>query len=222
MATRAELHTQLRRHAVCETTTVLTDTDLDGFLNAALERIQHSHDWKGQQTTSATIAYGPTTNGSALPSDFITEVRLNEVLSGSSDPSLSLAPVPKVERGQWIQRIAYQSSSRTFPTPSLAGFYYYLWDEKLFVVPNPSTAMTFVLDYIATLADVSVTTTTNFFTLVHPALVKWGALVEAYTFLHEDERAGNAEAMFQKYWDAARKSDISAKAGGDAPRTRGV
>ncbi len=221
MATRADLHTQLRDHASMEfATSILSDTRLDTFLNAAIERIQSARDWKGQEG-SADFVYTATTDGLVLPGDFITEERVSEV-GTQSDPSLNLSPLPKVQRGEWVQRAGAPSTSRTFPTPSLTGRYYYLFAQQLFIVPNPSTDIIIRLDYVATLADLSASVTENFFTLFHPALVKWGALSELYAFLHEEERINVCEQMFQRYFDAARRADVSAKTGGDAPRTRGV
>ena len=99
---------------------------------------------------------------------------------------------------------------------------YYIYDEKIFIVPNPNSTLTFDLDYWQTLpALADPGQLTDFFTINYRPALKWGALAEAYYFLHEETRGNSAEARFQTLLGEAIRNDIQIQNSGP-PRSRGV
>ncbi len=227
MATLPTLISDLR-DLTRTTSTDLTDARGTRYLNRAMERMQDAHNWRGQEFSLTTVTYGPSDDGIALPADFISEEALWRQMPSVSNPSGKLRPVDKLPaRRDWWQRVlkTHPPNEQRFPASSTAvddGPYYYLWEQKLFYNPNPNQAVNLTLDYYRRLADLALTTNeSNFFTVVTPTVLLWGALPEAWAFLHEDERIGIAEARFALLLGQAIKNDRQLAASG-GPRSRGT
>lgn len=221
MATLAELRTQLRAHTVT-TSTDLSDTQCDEFVNTAIERMQSQHDWGLQEAVSSPLTYGAATDGQSLPSDFIREVTVNEVDLTASDPSLQYLTIGKLEGGRaaWAERVHASDVSSTFPRPAISGRYYFLWAGSIYIVPQPSSDITVQVDYIKAQADLS-GSSSNAFLTKYSRCVLWGALQVAYVFLHEPELAAAAGAVYADCLQAALKRDTSGRIGGGA-KSRGA
>lgn len=202
---------------------ILTDTACDDCVRATLERMVNAHDWQGQGK-SVTLSYASDTDGVELPEDFISEKHVSQVAPGQSDPSARLSPIPKLMGGRqaWLDSFNAATTNPRSPLPrgGTTGVHYYLWDEKLYIVPNPSGAMDVVLDYIEALAVLPTDPlASNVLTrrYGHTA-VAWGALREAYLFLHMWTAAERAEAVYQGMLDGALKRDLSTRLSGPKPQ----
>jgi len=176
---------------------ILTDSIMEGIIQGALERMERAHDWRGQEVTSGNLTYTSTSDGIALPSDFVAEVQVYQKDTQQSDPSRALTPVKKLPGGRqtWARAESSRDLSDFHLKPNDRGPFYWLWDEKLYYVPNPSADITLVIDYWQNLA--ALTTGSNFLTTLYPRTVYWAALVEAWHFLAQDDFAAQANGMFQ-------------------------
>lgn len=206
-----------------------SDTVTDEFINAGQDRMQQRHRWRGQEAHAA-ITYGPSDDGKALPTDFVEELLLSHD-SGNPDPSIALTPVPKLAGGRvyWLM----SRSPRTLRDqayPQVASLvtelgstcFYYLWEQKIYVVPNPAESTNFQLDYYKRLPELVVSTNEDdFFTTNYKHVVKWGALVDGWAYYHETTRSAAAETMFERRLLAAIKHDESIAMSGP-PRSRGT
>jgi hypothetical protein len=199
------------------------------MVNAAMERMQQRHRWRGQEANAA-LTYGASDDGKALPADFVEELLLSYD-DGSSDPSRALTPVPKLAGGRvyWLMSRSPRSlQDQAYPQVAAlvselgSTWFYYLWEEKFYVVPNPPGSTNFQLDYYKNLPIlVDTTNEDNFFTDNYKHVLKWGALVEAWEFIHEGARADRADVKFERTLLAAIKHDESIAMSGP-PRSRGT
>lgn len=201
----------------------------DLLINAGHDRLLRRHRWRGQEAHAA-ITYAPTDDGKALPSDFVEELVLS-YNSADTDPSKALTPVPKLAGGRvyWLMSRSPRSL-RDQAYPQVAAlvnelgstWFYYLWEEKIYVVPNPSASSNFQLDYYKSLPPlVQTTNEDDWFTTNVKYVLLWAAIVEGWHFYHEIQRAAAAEIMFERVLLAAIKHDESIAMSGP-PRSRGT
>ena len=185
---------------------VLTAAQLTTLINFGLERIQNNHDWKGLQNV-VDLSYLSSTDGIAVPADFTSEYGVWHFDGTNTDTGLKMHPIPPVDRRLWLERGTAVQVFQQFPRPSLTGFYYYIWDALLWIVPRPAATTTVRLHYIKRLSELVADSDTNFFTINYPAMLKWATLVEVFSFLHDMEKAQFAEGVFTRYLYGAIATD---------------
>ena len=229
--TLAALITQLRDYTNHNSTTLVSAT-VEVMVNAAVHRLNQDHDWRGQEQ-NAEAPYSSTADGISVPSGFVKELLIaQQSTTAGVTPSSSRKPINKLVGGRtaWIDQFPRLTTGRDAIFPAIAapgdsstpGFFYYLWDEKIFLVPNPSSDVLLSIDYFAWIPDLTLANNPhNFFTRFYPDALRWGALVEVWAFLHEDERATRADALFEKYKGLAVKHDTQTVMSGP-PRHRGT
>jgi len=182
----------------------LVTATCEEFINTALRRLQRTHLFRCQEL-SLDIPYSATTQSVPLPPDFLTESGVWSKDPSATDPTKALAPVVRTQRRFWIEAVDPSNLRDTiYPnvaSPSANTFlltsrWYYIWAQQLVIVPQPNALITLTLDYWKKTADLT-GVQFNDFTVLYPDLLRAGALVEAYKFLHEDERAATIEAEYQ-------------------------
>lgn len=232
MATISDLRTQLRDWTGTNST-ILPNATCDAFVNHAMAIMQRAHRWRGQEATSASLTYGAGVGSITLASvsvtDFIEERALYLYDAAQSTPSSQLKYMKRVRRDEWVEHNFNISATQDqqFPQTALPGavpadtLLYALWDERIFILPSPSSALTLMLDYWAFLADLSDANTSNFFSTQYPDLLRLGGLAEAYEFLHEDLRAEGYRNKFQAALKTAVDHDQRLQSSGGS-KVRGV
>jgi hypothetical protein len=230
MATLGDLITDLRNYTD-RTSAIITDAIGTGFVNTAIDRMQEASAWQGQETISADLPYTSTDNGISVPTGFIYETSVWLKDTVTVDPSRALSPIDRITRAMWFERLTPRRdpNDAIYPASSDADFpdrgdrYYFLWGQKLYYVPNPSTTTQLVIDFYKRLDALSSGALggSNFFTLTYAHVVRWGALAECWAFLHEDDRAKFADDRFKMLLIDGSKNDQYIKAGGGA-RARGA
>jgi len=227
MATLSDLRTVLQDWTGAGST-VLSTTITDACINGAIARMQQAHLWRGQEAVSASLSFAANAASASLPSDFIAEKAAYFYDSTQTAPSSQYEVIKRVDRDWWFeQRTSDANTDQIFPQVADPGgdtetsTRYALWDDKLWLVPSPSSAVVVVLDYWALLTDLSSGSDSNFFTTRYPHIVRKGALAEAYDFLHEDERATLYRAQFEQELQRAILDDKT-KAMSGGSRTRGA
>lgn len=99
MASITDLRTRVRDFTE-RTSTILTDTIIDDFVNTAMSRMQNSHAWIGQET-SVDVTYGTTDDGKVIgASGFISERQVSLKDTVTTDPSGALTPIDKIVGGR--------------------------------------------------------------------------------------------------------------------------
>lgn len=214
------------REITGHTSVTVTDTLVLEAINTVIEEAQIAADWQPQDQ-SWECTYPRTADGIALPDGIVFVYNVFQRNLSQTDPAVALAPLGELTRQQWIDRINAGDMSRAFPRPSISGSYYYLWDGKLFVVPQQSAALTIVVDYrgfVRPLTAIGTTLTTessNYFTLTYQRMVTWGALAIVWHALGEDDFAMAAEQRGQRFLTRAIKNDAVLKSSGP-PKVRGT
>lgn len=126
---------------------------------------------KRTQRSTATID----TQFSALPSDFV---------SAKSLVLTSTAPVQPLTFLTEDELDAKKSVYRTTGKP----LFFALIGNQIEVLPSPDTGYTAELTYVATLAKLSDSNTSNWLLERHPDVYLYGALLQAAPYLRDDER----------------------------------
>lgn len=126
---------------------------------------------KRTQRSTATID----TQFSALPSDFV---------SAKSLVLTSTAPVQPLTFLTEDELDAKKSIYRTTGKP----LFFALIGNQIEVLPAPDTGYTAELTYVATLAKLSDSNTSNWLLERHPDVYLYGALLQAAPYLRDDER----------------------------------
>jgi hypothetical protein len=126
---------------------------------------------KRTQRSTATID----TQFSALPSDFV---------SAKSLVLTSTAPVQPLTFLTEDEMDAKKSVYRTSGKP----LFFALVGSQIEVLPPPDTGYTAELTYVATLAKLSDSNTSNWILERHPDVYLYGALLQAAPYLRDDER----------------------------------
>ena len=208
--------------------TILTDAIVDECVNTALRDLLRSHAWRGQEY-SMEFTYTAGQEAEALPGDFVVEKALSDKTVLTSAPSDRNRTIPRITRWRWLEgNPAIISRDPVFPqladpsaTPTLIDRAYYLWQDYLYVVPTPTVALTLTLDYYRLLPDLSTDQPTNAFTRLYPEVLRFGALANAYQFLHEEERAALWTQLYIGARDRAIRHDQQI-ATGNGPYDRGA
>lgn len=214
------------RDLVGHTSTTVTDALVLEAINTAIEEAQLTADWQPHdQTWEAT--YPVNADGLALPEGIVFVYQWYQRDTTQTDPSRALVPLDETTRYQWQQRAIAGDASRVHPRPAVSGTYYYLWDGKVFVVPQPSTAIELVLDYrgwirpLTTVATAPSPESQNYFTLQYQRTITWGALAIIWHALGEDGFETNADARAMRLLQRAVKHDAVLKSSGP-PKVRGT
>lgn len=121
---------------------------------------------------------------SALPSDFI---------SAKSLVLTSTAPVQQLVFLTEDELDAKKTVYRTTGTPR----YFALIGNQIEVLPAPDTGYTAELTYIATLAKLSDSNTSNWLLERHPDVYLYGALLQAAPYLRDDERIATWSSLYE-------------------------
>lgn len=213
----------------------IPDADMEDILNAAVERISHVHDWTPAEQTYP-FTYGAATDGYPLPAGFVKEELVALVVSGASvKPSSARQPLVQYPGGRqaWVSQFPVTDTERrqtNFPqsvtdTTDAALFQYYFWAGKIYVVPNPDGDKALEMDYTGRFAPFNLVAGTlieNGLTQEFPHLLTAAALVEAWVYLHEEQRAGIVDSHFTaRLLPGAIKADAQKRTSGH-PRHRGT
>jgi len=212
----ATLIARIRARVNITDTAVLPDAEIAEALNDAQERmVQAGSEWLSMDQ-SLDLTYGATDDGILLPANFAKEaqVSLLDATQGAAD---RLTTIEKTERGAWIARFTSGQALASVP------LHYYLWAAKLYLVPQPSAAITVRLDYFGPPAELSLTVpnTTSEFTLRFFRTLKWGALSDIWDFLGQEDMALAALSRFEQRLDRAKAVETAARVGGPK-RIRGA
>lgn len=214
------------RELVGHTSATVTDTLVLEAINTAIEEAQIAADWQPQDQ-SWEVTYHTADDGLPLPEGVIFIYDVQQRNLSQTDPAKALAPLQEITRHQWIERINAGDMSRSFPRPSISGTYYYLWDGKLYVVPQTSAPIALVVDYrglVRPLTVVSTSLTTessNYFTLQYQRAFTWGAMAIIWHALGEDDFAVAADQRAQRFLTRAIKNEAVLKSSGP-PKVRGT
>lgn len=220
------LITLLRSRVNIQDAVQLLSADILECINGAQERmVQASHEWSVlEQIWQTTL---PANTESILqPPSVMQIMRVFQKDETQSDPTLSLSPLTPTTRDQWFDRITMPDVSRTFVQPSITGAYYYLFDDRLFVVPVSSAPITLVIDYKGPPPDLVIDTagkpnTFNYFTQHFFRTLKWGAEAELWHHLGQDDMRAYAEGRFELSFAKARNTASALQASGP-PKHRGI
>jgi hypothetical protein len=205
MATLAQLRSDLRTWTSTHANVnVLPDAICDECINAAIALMQEAHLWRGQETTSITITYPAGAESIALPGDFVSQ---KAVYLQNTSQTLPLAYIERTRRDDFIRADSpvggvrdpyYPQVSPPSMATSSTGANYAIWMEQLYLYPPPQSAdLTLILDYWMRLPPLVDPDTDNFFTTRYPHVVRYGALADAYSYLHEEERGATYRQMFE-------------------------
>src|SRR5262245_34734703 len=203
MATLNDLRLDLRNWTSTHANTaILPDTACDTCVNAAVNLMQEAHLWRGQETTSVTLTYVGGAEFLVLPTDFVSQKAVYQQLDTTRIP---LAYIEKTQRDVFIRGESPQGGLRDPEYPQVApadaaigpGALYAIWREQLYLYPPPSGDVTLLLDYWKRLPPLTDPNLSNFFTERYPHVVRYGALADAYAYLHEEDRSQAYRAMFE-------------------------
>src|SRR5262245_3032783 len=204
MATLNDLRLDLRNWTSTHAhPAILSDTICDECINAAVDLMQEAHLWRGQETTSVTLTYPAGAEFLTLPADFVSQKAVYQQTGPSRIP---LAYIEKTRRDEYIRGESPSGGLRDPVSPQITpscatigpGALYAIWQEQLYLYPPPgSQDVTLLIDYWKRLPRLTDPNTANFFTTRYPHVVRYGALADAYSYLHEEERSGTYRATFE-------------------------
>src|SRR5262245_37143704 len=225
MMTLAELRAQIRAHTVSLPQAHLTDTQIDEFIQTAIERLEQAQDWQFQQW-SVQLPYPdpvqPVVDYATLPTDFVLEA---SVFLVSPEPS-SLTPVRRLDAGRraWAEYANAPNMNESYPVPTIDGPYYYIWQQRLYLIPPQgadSDPVTLQLDYYREVPRPQLASDSEGFLRYHPRAVLWGALQVAYLYLHEIEMSQGVGQIYGDLTAGAAARDHGTRVGAtQQPRKR--
>jgi hypothetical protein len=204
MATLGDLRNDLRLWtSTHKNVNVLPDLVCDECINGAISLMQEAHLFRGQETTSIPLAYAANTESIPLPFDFVSQRAVYQ--QTDSGPIPLLAYLEKTLRQEWLrnERAAEGIRDPEYPQVSPPGapfgwpVQYAIWSECLYLLPVPSVALNLILDYFLRLPPLNDPARSNFFTTRYPHVVRYGALADAYAYLHEEDRSATWRQMFE-------------------------
>jgi len=206
--------------------TVLSATQCGEFINTAIRRLQRHHRWQFQITKTVLTIPGQTVASVTLPSDFVVELAVASIDTSQSAPSSSYVPIQKCLEWQWFDAVD-PLATRDPQYPAIMATlnltlaqdrrYYFLVNDQLWIVPTPSSAITVLLEYERTLADLVTGQSpamSNAFTLRYPDVVRAGAIVEAAAYLQDQQQTAVWDAIFGKRLEEAVRHDNAVASGG--------
>lgn len=217
--TLAGLRTLVRDYLIMDTTK-LPDATVDVFIGTALDEMINAHDWTLPQDTTQSFTYGATTDGVTLPTGFISDQAVYQI-DATAAPDSRRSFITRLDGGRpaWVGFTSQSTELEPtqFPRPSVDTTYYFLWGTKLYIIPNPSSTLSYEMDYLddsSTLADA------NPFVVKYPRTLLVGAVREAYLWNHEEERAAVWSERFKVMVDAAKRRDTGSRMSGAGKRSR--
>jgi hypothetical protein len=204
MATLGELRDDLRLWTSTHLNpAVLPDVVCDSCINGSIALMQESHLWRGQETTSIPLAYAADAESIPLPENFVAQRAIYQQTQQGAPVPL-LAYMEKTVREEWVrseQPVGIRDAEYPQVAPPGTPFgwpvQYAIWRERLYLLPVPNVEQQLVLDYYARVPWLSDPIRANFFTMRYPHVVRYGALADAYCYLHEEERAQSYRQMFE-------------------------
>jgi len=173
----------------------LARTDLDdqipNFIELAEARLSRELETRDQEKrATATLTAGD--EYTALPTDMreVREVKIN------TSPTAVLEYKSPIALDK-----DYSANTRGQPVA------YSIVGAELKLRPIPDTSYTAEIIYIGSLSALSDTNTTNQMLTRHPDAYLSGALVEAYTYLMDEQRASTYDAKFSRAIEEIRKDE---------------
>jgi hypothetical protein len=199
MATLGDLWTFLREWTGVPAT-ILTDPIATELVNQTVRTVARAHPWRGFEV-SAKTTYPAHAAAVTVPTDFISEQALYRQ---TTDPTYSsgLEPITKVpDRESWFATVGVNRDPLYPQTLDPADVIfslprYAIWAGGLYLLPTPTADIAIVMDFARMPADLSAAGDSNHLTTTYADVVRFGALVETYKFLHEDERAETWQAQY--------------------------
>lgn len=213
---------RLRSHVNVTSTTVLPDADILEAVNAAQEYMwQAGSTWRSLDSRFA-FDYLASTDGMSLPSGIEKIVNVWQMDTTQSNPSLARTEIPQTTRAAWVDFITTGQPSETFTLPEPA-LHFYLFDELLYLVPQPSGTTRIEVDYTGAPNELATTgpNVESHFTRHYYRTLYWGALSNIFAFLGQDDRAALAELEFMGRFDRAKAVETTATLLG-GKRIRGI
>lgn len=195
-------------------------------VNEAVRIIQRAHPFRGFEV-SADTTYPANAAAITLPTDFISEKQvLQRDTTTSSD---AFVPIEKVDRDYWyragvtspLRDAVYPQIASTFIDRDAFGTRYSIWAGGLYLLPTPTMDTPIRMDFIKVAAELVNSNDANHITTTYPDLARTFALVEAYKYLQEDERAATWDERAQRLLLTAITHDKTTYQSG-ATASRGV
>ena len=121
---------------------------------------------------------------SALPADFL------------SAKSLVLTSTAPVQQLVFLTEDEIDAKKYTYRTTGQP-IYFALVGNQIEVLPAPDTSYTAELTYVATLAKLSDSNTSNWILERHPDVYLYGSLLQAAPYLRDDERVATWSALYE-------------------------
>jgi hypothetical protein len=219
----ATLVARIRARVNITDVTVLPDVEILESINDAQELIvQAGDEWQSMDQT-VTVSYDATTDGVTLPSAVQKIETVSELVAGA-DVASRRNPLSRVERQAWFERVNAPDVDQSYPRPAITGSYYYVWAGRLYVVPQPSAAISILIDFYGPPIDLTLAlpNTSNYFVDRFFRTLKWGALADIWDHLGQEDMAELARMRFERRLDRARAVDTAARVGSGGKRIRGA
>lgn len=208
-------------------TTEVSNDEIVDWINDTIERMRlATPEWQALEQTERFV-YGAH-DGRTLPEGLDRIYGLWQLDTAQSDPSKARSEIRQITRRQWIERVNAPEVSRSWSPPSIGGYWYYLWQERLHIVPQPAgDGITCELDYYGAPPDLVYNAaegaqgTSNFFLRTFFHVIKWGAIAEGHDFFDLEERYAMAETRFTALIERAKALEVARRTGG-GKRERGL
>lgn len=121
---------------------------------------------------------------SALPADFLSAKSLVLTSTAPVQPLVFLTE-DEIDSKKYV----YRASGKPI--------YFALVGNQIEVLPAPDTSYTAELTYVATLAKLSDSNTSNWILERHPDVYLYGSLLQAAPYLRDDERVATWSALYE-------------------------
>lgn len=229
MATIDALVTDLQNWTSASST-VLPATTCVEFVNTAIRRLQRRRAYQAEHL-SVDLTFGATVGVVPLPLDYVAETGVWQKDTAQTDPAMALRSITRTLRPTWVQGTDPDNTRDTiYPNVASPGasasttgsFLYYTWAGTLTIVPTPNATLTVQLDYVRKLPElIAATAEENTFLRLYTDVVRDGALVEAYRYLHQWDVALAYEQVFAMKVQEAILADTAPTAAGATKPSKG-
>src|SRR5579885_49696 len=197
MATFVQLRTRCATRFRDPSNIVVSDSEWGSYINEAYRQVNSDQalwPWKEGQTTLSYPAYTGSTSGASqpLPAD------VWEVMA-VWDQTNQMPIIPLEGRGQYLNE---------YPQQTEVGFamHYRVFNNNLFLYPQPESPVTVRIDYRSVIADlVNDSDVPVFPAQYHSMLVEW-ALAHAYLDDGNDDQYNAHSAVFNDRLDQMRRA----------------